>query len=331
MVIKLDSRTETLLHIRRVSELLTRAAKELLNRAMVHDDSKLKSPEVEYFDKYTAKLAGLTYGSPEYKSSLAKLMPALEHHYAHNPHHPEHEIASKEEWNTLQCCPGYSISNLGRVKSLKKTEESFLKCHVTPKGYQRLQLYISNKPRNCFVHTLVAKAFLGDPPDLSYQVNHKNGLKQDNRACNLEWMTSSENVQHAYDTGLIGDKAKYAVFCEELNLETLGFNKMETELKTLGYEKADAAGIWQAAVGEHSTHLGLTFTAIPLEKPVEYSGLDYMDLFDVVEMLVDWKAAGERQFDGDIIKSLEYNKNRYKMSDQLYSIMKNTVERYLRK
>lgn len=85
-----DSTKDTLLHIKRVSQLLTEAASELIRRANIHDNSKLESPEKEYFDEYTPKLAGSTYGSDEYKSFLKELKVGLDHHYAHNSHHPEH-------------------------------------------------------------------------------------------------------------------------------------------------------------------------------------------------------------------------------------------------
>ena len=85
-----DSTKDTLLHIKRVNELLIDAATELLRRAKVHDDSKLKSPEKETFDEYTPKLKDSTYGSDEYKELLKGLGTALDHHYANNRHHPEH-------------------------------------------------------------------------------------------------------------------------------------------------------------------------------------------------------------------------------------------------
>ena len=85
-----DSTEDTLKHIKRVSELLTNASIELINRANVHDDSKLQSPEKELFDEYTPKLTGCTYGSDEYYKYLVELKVALEHHYAHNSHHPEY-------------------------------------------------------------------------------------------------------------------------------------------------------------------------------------------------------------------------------------------------
>jgi hypothetical protein len=85
-----DSRADTLLHIKRINSLLLQTCTELMKRAQHHDDSKLKDPEKPFFDAETPKLAGLTYGTPEYKASLDAIRPALDHHYAHNSHHPEH-------------------------------------------------------------------------------------------------------------------------------------------------------------------------------------------------------------------------------------------------
>lgn len=85
-----DSKADTLLHIKRVNQLLTEAASELIRRANVHDNSKLESPEKELFDAYTPKLKNCTYGSDEYKEFLKGLKVALDHHYKNNSHHPEH-------------------------------------------------------------------------------------------------------------------------------------------------------------------------------------------------------------------------------------------------
>lgn len=147
---KYDSTNDTKRHIADVAEYLSAAAVELLERGLRHDDSKLKSPEKELFDKYTPILKDLEYGSDEYKKSLEGLQVALDHHYANNSHHPQH-----------------------------------------------------------------------------------------------------------YD-----------------------------------------------------------------------NGIDGMDLYDLIEMFWDWRAAGKRNKGGNIYKSLDVNRDRFKMSDQLYSIFKNTADRY---
>lgn len=85
-----DSRIDTLEHIARVNQLVTKAAWNLSQRAIDHDKSKLESPEKEAFDVATPKLAGLEYGSEEYKQSVRELGPALQHHFQNNRHHPEH-------------------------------------------------------------------------------------------------------------------------------------------------------------------------------------------------------------------------------------------------
>lgn len=84
------SRVETYKHIQMVQKLLLNCIHDLSNRQLVHDQSKLNSPEVEIFEEYTPKLATSTYGSEEYKQFLKEMKPALDHHYANNSHHPEY-------------------------------------------------------------------------------------------------------------------------------------------------------------------------------------------------------------------------------------------------
>jgi len=85
-----DSRPETQAHIDRVRHFLGLAVTNLCDRAACHDDSKLVPPELEAFDIATPKLAGMEYGSEEYKQSLRDLGPALQHHFEENDHHAEH-------------------------------------------------------------------------------------------------------------------------------------------------------------------------------------------------------------------------------------------------
>jgi Family of unknown function (DUF5662) len=85
-----DSRVDTFEHIQNVQRWLWLVIENIGNRSLAHDASKLIPPELEAFDEYTPKLKDLVYGSEGYKASLAAMAPALEHHYAENPHHPEH-------------------------------------------------------------------------------------------------------------------------------------------------------------------------------------------------------------------------------------------------
>ena len=55
------------------------------------------------------------------------------------------------------------------------------------------------------------------------------------------------------------------------------------------------------------------------------NGVDDMNLLDLVEMLMDWKAASERHNDGNIRKSIEANVDRFKISPQLVKILENTI------
>jgi hypothetical protein len=85
-----DSAQDTLEHIRKVQYLLEACRIKLMNRAWVHDKSKLDEPEKSGFDSTIPKLKNLTYGSPEYQECLKEMQPFLDHHYEHNSHHPEH-------------------------------------------------------------------------------------------------------------------------------------------------------------------------------------------------------------------------------------------------
>jgi len=106
----------------------------------------------------------------------------------------------------------YAITNLGRVWAYERVFDDCL-CRtyirrgrwLTPslnnRGYTSVALCTKNTKATVSVHRLVAKAFVANPRNLN-EVNHINGVKNDNRACNLEWVTHSENINHAVKTGL---------------------------------------------------------------------------------------------------------------------------------
>lgn len=85
-----ECKVETIKHIEKVRQYLRIMTDRLTTRGVIHDKTKLESPEVELFTEYTPRLAETQYGSDEYKECLAGLKPALDHHYANSRHHPEH-------------------------------------------------------------------------------------------------------------------------------------------------------------------------------------------------------------------------------------------------
>ena len=214
---------ETLKHIHKVRAYLYQMIEELDNRARLHDQSKLDSPEKETFGEYTPELAKTEYGTPEYEALLEKVRPAIEHHYANNRHHPEWAICN-EEWRPIIGYEGYyEVSNLGRAKSVSRVinREStgnitkigaIRKVHWTPKGYYRIQLVKEKESKNHQVHRLVGEAFVPNPDNKPF-INHKNSIRTDNRVENLEWVTPSENLIHAYDFGFKEPNLKYIVKC----------------------------------------------------------------------------------------------------------------------
>jgi hypothetical protein len=109
----------------------------------------------------------------------------------------------KEQWKAVADSNGeYSISDHGRVKSYKGGMERILKPSLTREfGYFRIAIRINDKIKTIRVHRLVAEAFLPNP-DNKPQVNHKDGNKLNNHVSNLEWSTSKENLQHAWENGM---------------------------------------------------------------------------------------------------------------------------------
>lgn len=92
----------------------------------------------------------------------------------------------------------YSVSNLGRVMSIKNGNK-ILSAQST-RWYPQVRLRRPNKQAK--VHRLVADAFLPNPLNKKC-VNHKDGNKHNNNADNLEWCSHSENTKHAYDMGIL--------------------------------------------------------------------------------------------------------------------------------
>lgn len=95
---------------------------------------------------------------------------------------------------------GYFVEN-NEIFSNKSGTLIKLKKTLTTTGYLKVSLHKNNKKYYKLVHRIIAETLIPNPNNKP-QVNHINGIKNDDRILNLEWVTNSENQQHAVDAGL---------------------------------------------------------------------------------------------------------------------------------
>jgi hypothetical protein len=115
--------------------------------------------------------------------------------------------STPEEWRAAPGLDGwYEVSNLGRVRRVRfvrrHNERGLpIKSWVDRSGYVSVVIRIGLRQTSRKVHSMVARAFLGDP-EPGHEVNHIDGDKTHVCARNLEWVTRSQNMRHAYALGL---------------------------------------------------------------------------------------------------------------------------------
>jgi hypothetical protein len=107
-----------------------------------------------------------------------------------------------ERWRQIQGYRRYHVSNKGRVRRRLKTGYRVLKPLRDSNGYYQVCLHANGKSRRILIHALVAAAFLGPRPADAVEINHISGVKGDNSAANLEYVTPAENRRHAVAAGL---------------------------------------------------------------------------------------------------------------------------------
>lgn len=103
-----------------------------------------------------------------------------------------------EQWKIIDMATNYEVSNMGNIRNIKTGQT--LNPGIRGNGYKQVSLKMidTGKFKKQYVHRLVAQYWL-DNPENKREVNHKNLDRTDNRAENLEWLTSSENQKHKFE------------------------------------------------------------------------------------------------------------------------------------
>ena len=143
----------------------------------------------------------------------------------------------KEEWRSIPDFDGYEVSSYGRVSSIDrtatvmhkgrfriKTFSSVLLVQINDRGYARVSLYKNDRKKKAYkVHKLVAEAFIPNPENKP-EIDHIDGIKNNNNVCNLEWVTHAENMRRALGTITfeIAEEIRLAYETEKISQENLG-------------------------------------------------------------------------------------------------------------
>lgn len=154
---------------------------------------------------------------------------------------------NNEIWKNTEY-DGFMVSSKGRIMYNGRLRSTKTNTH----NYE--SILVQKKPdRREYIHRLVAKAFIPNP-DNKPEVNHKNGNKKDNRVENLEWVTKSENVRHAINTGLMSAHGYHTEISNKKISNTV------KKLWKLGVYKPRTSQDWTDEQREHARQAQLNST-----------------------------------------------------------------------
>lgn len=159
----------------------------------------------------------------------------------------EIDVSGDEIWKPIDGYEDeYAVSNLGRVKRLKKSSNrrsypagTILKPRKQKNNYVTINLSNGLLRKTYYIHRLVAVAFIGKIP-IKHEVNHINSIRDDNRLCNLEYVTRSGNNLHAYHKN---GRLSYPSYGED------NYNWKVTDIEVMEIREKHAQGVSYAKLG----------------------------------------------------------------------------------
>lgn len=131
-------------------------------------------------------------------------------------------------WKTINNFEDYEVSDLGEIKSLKTSEGKILKPQKLNSGYLFVNLCKNGAIYHKTVHRLVAEAFIENPENKPF-IDHINGIRNDNRVCNLRWCTHKENMNFELCRKRMSDAKKGKVLSEETKRKMSEAHKGESK------------------------------------------------------------------------------------------------------
>lgn len=216
------------------------------------------------------------------------------------------EITIKEVWKDVKGFEGmYQVSNLGRVKSLLKWngnshihKEYIKRSYINRAGYEVVELPKDCKRHIKTVHRLIAEAFIPNPHGYS-EVNHIDSNPRNNDISNLEWVSHSWNIQHAYLFGK-GQSLKDE-YCE--------YARVYVESNKSTYEIAEQYGVSQSTVQKAVKRCGINS-----RKTADYNNKYHIPLTEMFEMfdrgMTNKEIANHFNCSSAIVRTRRYQRKR---------------------
>lgn len=182
-----------------------------------------------------------------------------------------------EEWKDIKGYEGlYQVSNEGRVKSLErivikknrygkysqfKHKCKILKPQYDSDGYQIISLCVNGVPKTYKIHRLVAKAFIPNPEDKP-EIDHINGVKNENNAENLKWSSHIENTNNTITkTPKNREDQSKKVYQYTLEGKLVAIWPSTRECGRQGFQQSN---VQKCCVGENKTYNGYKWSYKPL-------------------------------------------------------------------